>query len=150
MNRKNLIAGFVVLLTLSGIGCGGSSGSSSGGASMTQAQAAGAFSEVFTAMEDAEMSLFLDRSAPVSMLRKQGASAIQKALLNGARIPATADPFSRALAISPDTTTNIPAYTYKCAAGGTIVVTGSYSDTANWNRRTSSRPSIAATTTESS
>jgi hypothetical protein len=130
MNRKNLIAGFVVLLTLSGIGCGGSSGSSSsGGASMTQAQAATAYSEVFTAMEDAGGALFLDRSAPVSMLRKEGVAEIQKALLNGTRIPVSADSAAPALKILPDTTTKIPTYTYQCPSGGTIVVNGSFSDT---------------------
>lgn len=43
MTRKNLIPGFIMLLTLSGIGCGGSS---SGSSAMTQAQAATAFNDV--------------------------------------------------------------------------------------------------------
>lgn len=134
MNRKNLIAGFLVLLTLPGSGCGGSGGSSgsSGSSSvpaMTQAQASAAFTEVFTAMVSAEETLFLDRSNPVSMLRKEGASEIQKAILNGARIPASAGSIPPAPELSPDTTSNIPAFTYDCPSGGTIVVTGSYSET---------------------
>ncbi|MGA3080335.1 MAG: hypothetical protein ABSD44_03010 [Terracidiphilus sp.] len=134
MNRKNLIAGFLMLLTLSAIGCGGSSGSGGGTSSalpMTPTQASAAYGDVFTAMEDATLALPLARSAPVSPIRKEEAAAIQKAILNGARTPVSADSVSPDLRVSPDTTTTFPAYTYKCPAGGTIVVTGSYSMTSS-------------------
>ncbi len=126
MNRKNLLPGFVMLLTLSGIGCGGSS---SGSSAITQAQAANAFNDVLAAMEDAAVALPLARSAPVSHLQKEEASGIQKAILKGTRIPVSADSISPNLRVSPDTTSNIPSYTYQCPSGGTIVVTGSYTET---------------------
>jgi hypothetical protein len=127
MNRKNLIAGFLVVLTLSCIGCGGSSS----GPTMTQTQAAAAYGAVFTAMEDATLALPLARSAPVSPIRKEEEAAIQKAILNGTRTPVSADSISPDLRVLPDTTSNFPVYTYKCPSGGTIVVTGSYSVTSS-------------------
>ncbi|MGD0829630.1 MAG: hypothetical protein ABR907_01720 [Terracidiphilus sp.] len=130
MDRKNLIALFLVLLTLSVVGCGGSSGSSgSGGAAMTQAQAASAFSEVFVAMEDASSALPLDRPNPISSFRKEEATAIRNALLNGARMPNSTSSVASALMVLPDSSTTIPTFTYQCPSGGTIVVTGFYSDT---------------------
>jgi hypothetical protein len=113
----------MMLLTLSAIGCGGSS---SGGSAMTQAQATTAFTDVFTATEDAAGALTLARSSPVSHLRKE---EIQKAILNGTRIPMSADSISPDLRVSPDTASSLPTYTYHCPSGGTIVVTGSYSET---------------------
>jgi len=129
MNRKHLIAGFLALLTLSGIGCGGSGGGSGSGSAMTQTQATAAFTDVFTATEDAEGALFLAGSTPAALLRNEEAAAIEKAILNGAPIPESAEFISPALRVSPDATATIPAYTYKCPSGGTIVVTGSYSET---------------------
>jgi hypothetical protein len=134
VNHKNLIAGFLVLLTLPVIGCGGSGGSSgsSGNSStppMTKAQAAAAFTDVFTAMEEATIALPLVHSGPVSQLRKEEAAEVREAILNGARNSAPAYSISPALKISPDTTTTIPSFTYQCPSGGTIVVTGSYSET---------------------
>jgi hypothetical protein len=129
MNRKNSIVGSLCLLTLSSIGCGGSNKSSVAASAMTQTQAAAAYSDVFAAMADAEGALLLDRSTPVSMLHKQQESMIQKAILNGVLIPTPAEAIAPSVAASPDATTPIPAYTYACPSGGTIVVTGSYSMT---------------------
>ncbi len=126
MIRKNLIPGFVMLLTLSVIGCGGSS---SGSSAITQAQAANAFNDVLAAMEDAVVAVPLARSAPVLQFREKEAAGIQKAILNGTRVPVSADSISPDLRVSPDTASSIPTYTYQCPSGGTIVVTGSYSET---------------------
>jgi len=126
MNRKKLLAGFLALLTLSVVGCGGSSGSST---PMTQTQAAAAFADVYTAMAEDAGSLQLARSAPTSPIRMESAVPIQKAILNSSRTPVSADSVAPVLRVSPDTTTNLPSYTYDCPSGGTIVVTGSYSET---------------------
>jgi hypothetical protein len=96
---------------------------------MTQTQAATAFGDVFTAMADSAGALDLVRSAPVSPIRKEDAAGIQRAILNGDRTAVSADSISPDLRVSPDASTNIPAYTYHCPAGGTIVVTGSFSGT---------------------
>ncbi len=124
MNRKHRIVGFLAMLALAVIGCGGSSAPT-----MTQTQAAAAFGDVYEAMAGASGSLDLARSAPVSPIREDEAAAIQKAILQGTRVSGSAAPLSRVLKVSPDTTTTIPAYTYTCPSGGNIVVTGSYSET---------------------
>jgi hypothetical protein len=130
MNRLNPIAGILVLLTLSAIGCGGG-GSSSNASPMTSAQAATAYGDIFNAMVDAAGALPLAHHATVSPIRKDVAAGIQEAILKGTRIPVPADSVSPELSVSPDTVTNVPTYTYTCPSGGTIVVSGSYSETSS-------------------
>ena len=62
MKRRNLIAGLMMLSTLSILGCGGGSGSSGGSGGggstnttpLTQAQAEVAFTDIANAMADAD------------------------------------------------------------------------------------------------
>ena len=129
MNRKHLIAGFLMLSALSILGCGGSSSNSSNSTPMTQTQAATAFGDLLTAMEGAAGAFAFDRTTAIAQLRKEEAAGVQKAILNGVRIPVSGNAISPTPEVSPDTTTNIPTYTYACPSGGTIVVTGSYSET---------------------
>ena len=125
MNRMKLVAGFVAAaFTLSAVGCGGGSAPT-----MTQTQAAAAFGDVYTAMAGAAGQLDLARSAPVLPIRKDEAVAIQKAIVNGTRAAGPNARISPLLRVSPDTTTTIPTYTYTCPSGGTIAVTGSYTET---------------------
>ncbi|MGD0096183.1 MAG: hypothetical protein ABSB60_06785 [Terracidiphilus sp.] len=128
MTRKILVPGFILLIAAPVVGCGGSS---SQHAAMTQAQATAAFTDVFTAMEDAAGALTLGHSTPVSQLRKEEAAGIQKAIRNGIQIPVSAVSIAPDARVSPETATSITAYTYQCPSGGTIVVTGSYSETSS-------------------
>lgn len=79
-------------------------------------------------MEGAATALPLARSAPVSRLRKDEGAGIENAIRNGTRIPESAGSISPDIRVSPDTTSNLSTYTYQCPSGGTIVVTGSYTE----------------------
>ena len=68
---------------------------------------------------------------PLSQVRKEEVAGIQKAILNGVPMPASKNAISPAPEVLPDTTTILPTYTYNCPSGGTIVVTGSFTETSN-------------------
>ncbi len=125
MNRNHLLLGILLTLTLSAIGCGGSSDK----IVMTPAQAQAAYGDVFGAFSDAAGAAGFARSAPISRLRSAEAIVVEKAILNGTRGPLSEESVSPDHRVLPDVT--LPSYTYKCPSGGTIVVTGSYTDTSN-------------------
>ncbi len=140
MKRRNLIAGLMMLSTLSILGCGGGSGSSGGSGGggstnttpLTQAQAEVAFTDIANAMADAAGgALAVGPTNPLSQVRKEEVAGIQKAILNGVPMPASKNAISPAPEVLPDTTTILPTYTYNCPSGGTIVVTGSFTETSN-------------------
>ncbi|MGA3372470.1 MAG: hypothetical protein ABSC48_11995 [Terracidiphilus sp.] len=141
MKGIHLISGFLMLSILPVLGCGGSSSSNS----ITKAQAAAAFGDVLTAMEDAAGALPLDQKTHLSQFRKEEAAGIQKAILNGTRMPVSENAISPAPEVSPDATTTIPTYTYTCPSGGTIVVTGSYSETSTSASASSESATIVET-----
>jgi hypothetical protein len=124
MNQKYLLSGILLTSTLSAIGCGG------GGKSfMTPAQAQASYSDVLAAFSNGVGAAGLVHSAPFSRLRSAEAAAVGRAILNGNQVSLWRDPISSDLRVLPDT--NLSSYTYKCPSGGTIVTTGSYTDTAS-------------------
>ncbi len=127
MTRKIAIAGSLLLLTLCEFGCGGSSTTSIGtsGSTVTQAQATTAINDIFTALASAP----LGSATATPMLRKAESAGLGEAVQAGT---ATAQsPAFVPLVDNPMAATTIPAFTYNCPGGGTIVVNGSYSGTAN-------------------
>ena len=123
MNRRYLLSAILLVLTLSAIGCGGSK------SPMTPAQAQTAYSDVLVAISCGVGANGLARSAPITRLRSAEAAVVGKAILNGTRVSLFEGSISPDRQVLPDTA--LPAYTYKCPSGGTIVTTGSYTDTTN-------------------
>ena len=150
MNRNHLIAGFLMLSTLSILGCSGGGGSSSGSGTssntpLTQAQAEVAFTDIANAMADAAGAVAVGRTNPLLQVRKEEVAGIQKAILDGTPMPASRNAISPAPEVLPDTTTNLSTYTYTCPSGGTIVVTGSYSETSTSASASSESATIVET-----
>jgi len=125
MNRNYLLSGILLTLVLFATGCGGNSDKTV----MTAAQAQAAYSDVFSAFSNAAGAAGFARSAPISRLRSAEATAVEKAILNGARRSLPEESVSPDHRVLPDIT--LPSYTYKCPSGGTIVVNGSYTETTN-------------------
>jgi len=123
MNQKYLFSAILLVLIPSAIGCGGSK------SPMTPAQAQTAYSDVLVAFSDGVGAAALAHSAPIARLRAAETAVVGKAILNGTPVSLFEDSISPDHQALPDTA--LPAYTYKCPAGGTIVTTGSYTDTTN-------------------
>jgi hypothetical protein len=94
---------------------------------MTPTQAQQAFDDLDSAFADWAGGIGEAHSAPVSRLRSAERAAVEKAILKGVPVSTFADSISFDRRVLPDTT--LPAYTFKCPAGGNIVVTGSYTET---------------------
>jgi hypothetical protein len=121
MNPKYLFSAILLMLIPSDIGCGGSK------RPMTPAQAQTAYSDALDAFSYGAGAAGLSHSAPSSRLRSAEAAVVGKAILNGTQVSLFENSISEDHRVSPEA--NLPAYTYKCPSGGTIVTTGSYSDT---------------------
>jgi hypothetical protein len=124
MNIRGIAAvGSLLALSLFSIGCGSSNSSSA----FTQSQALTATADLFAAMAEAPLTTGHVRT-PVEV--NAVANGIRNANLNGEQsIPsiAGANLLAASRAALPNTT--LPAFTFNCPSGGTIVVNGSFTTT---------------------
>jgi hypothetical protein len=118
MNAKAMVvAGSLLVVSLSNIGCGGSAPSTA----FTQSQALTATSDIFAALAASSVSSGYARTGVLNA----EVAGIRNAHLSDSPI---ATPLAKAVPEASSTT--IPPFTYACPSGGNIVVTGSYTGTA--------------------
>jgi hypothetical protein len=118
------VAGSLLALSLFSIGCGSNNSSST---AFTQSQALTATADLFAAMAEAPLTTGHVRT-PIEVNAE--ANGIRNANLNGAQaVPLIADTNLLAASRAALPHTTLPAYTFNCPSGGTIVVNGSFTET---------------------
>jgi hypothetical protein len=128
MNAKGMVvAALLVALSLFSNGCGSNNSSNN---SFSQTQALAATSDLFDAMSSATLASGSGLLRTPTVQEAEVSHIRNASLTQTPMVPsiAAARLFAASRAESPNTA--IPAYTFHCPSGGTIVVTGSYTGTA--------------------